>query len=414
MPEELVKNLLPHLNTRHEYFDYLDRWTVGTVDELRAHMTTRALVKAFLLETSRSNGSRDAILTLGSARQEVTQVDKALYRLRWPGEQADWALIEVEDHRYPVLYTALDRETANYRVDHLVHSSALLDRAWFATPMFQRLWQLVLDAYPSHRFSKIVFEHESVYEVPSDEAISSADDEDEQSDIRGDEDEIEVERRRARMQITERIGKLDKALQKMRPEYDPLESMVSLRIPAPRRGGHDVYYDGRFTNRSDSMTSLRQTVEVVTSIYRYSTEKAEQASWPHSVDVAEPISLGMPLLVKFSQELELGTFERWTASFRRKNNRFRLWGNPIKMGPGKVHIYAIDNHLWQPIDIEVTRDHLYALLPSGTCGNTIHRLVTNIQQFVDPKLETYIGDQKYEEFIAQAPTNTSSGHSSHD
>jgi len=414
MPEELVKNLLPHLNTRREYFDYLDRWTVGTVDEVRAHMTTRALVKAFLLETSRSNGSRDAILALGSARQEVTQVDKALYRLRWPGEQADWALIEVEDHRYPVLYTALDRETADYRVDYLIHSSALLDRAWFATPMFQRLWQLVLDAYPSHRFSKIVFEHESVYEVPTDEAISSADDEDEQSRIKGDEDETEVERRRARMQITERIGKLDKALQKMRPEYDPLESMVSLRIPAPRHGGHDVYYDGRFTNRSDSITSLRQTVEVVTNIYRYSTEKAEKASWPQTRGIAEPISLGMPLLVKFSQPLELGTFERWTASFRRKNNRFRLWGNPIKMGPGKVHIYAIDNHLWQPIDIEITRGHLYALLPSGTCGNTIHRLVANIQQFVDPKLETYIGDQKYEELIAQAPTNISSGHSSDD
>jgi hypothetical protein len=376
-------------------------------------MTTRALVKAFLLETSRSNGSRDTILALGSVRQKVTEVDQTLYRLRWPGEQADWALVEVEDRRYPIIYTALDSDTANRRVDHLVRSSALLDRAWFASPMFQRLWELVLDAYPSQRFSKIVFEHESVYEMPLDEALVGAEDDDYESDVEGGEDKIEVERRRARMQITERIGKLDKALQKMRPEYEPLESIVSLRIPAPRRGGHDVYYDGRFTNRSDSMTSLRQTVQVVMSIYKYSTEKAEQASWPQTVDMAEPISLGMPLLVKFSQELELGTFERWTASFRRKNNRFRLWGNPIKMGPGKVHIYAIDNHLWQPIDIEITREHLYALLPSGTCGNTIHRLVANIQQFVDPKLQTYIGDTKYEEFITEAPTDTSIGRSSH-
>jgi hypothetical protein len=412
MPEEAVKNLLPNLKTRHEYFDYLDRWTVGTVDELRAHMTTRALVKAFLLETSRHNGSRDAILTLAPARQEVTQVDQTLYRLRRPGEHADWALIEVEDQRYPILYTALDRDTANYRVDYLIHSSTFLDRAWFAAPMFQRLWQLVLGAYPSHRFSKIVFEHESVYELPSDDVLTISDDEEEKDTAFGG-DEVEVERRRARMQITERIGRLDRALQKMRLEYDPLESIVSLRIPAPRHGGHDIYYDGRFTNRSDSVSSLRQTVQVVTNIYRYSTEKAEQASWPQVVGKAEPMSLGMPLLVKFSQPLEIGTFERWTASFRRKNNRFRLWGNPIKMGAGKVHIYAIDNHLWQPVDIEITRDHLYALLPSGTCGNTIHRLVANIQQFVDPKLETYIGDQKYEEFIARAPANTTSGDFSH-
>jgi len=379
-------------------------------------MTTRALVKAFLLETSRFNGARDAIATLSSIYQEINQVDDTLYRVRWSGETTDWALIEVEDERYPILYTALKTDVANRRVDQLVHSSSLLDKAWFAAPMFQRLWKLVLDAYPGHRFSKIVFEHESIYEAFVDDMIVSPDSEEEQDDVGDDEDVIGVERRRARMQITERIGKLDKALLKMRPEYDPLESIVSLRIPAPRRGGHDVYFDGRFTNRSDSMTSLRQTVEVVTSIYRYATEMAEEASWPQTVDVAtsgRPISLGMPLLVKFSQELELATFERWIASLRRKNNRFRLWGNPINLGPGKVHIYAVDNHLWQPIDLEITRGHLYALLPSGTCGNTIHRLVANIQRFVDPKLETYIGDQKYEDFIAQAPADRASGGSFH-
>jgi len=412
MPEEPVENLLPPLKTRRQYFDYLDRWTVGIVDDLKAHMTTRALVKAFLLETSRVNGSRDVVTTLGSTRQDINQIDETLYRLRWSGEAADWALIEVEDQRYPVLYTALKTDIANRRVDQLVHSSPFLDRAWFSAPMFQRLWQLVLDAYPGHRFSKIVFEHESIYEAFAGDLMVSPDSEDERDEPKDDEDILEVERRRARMQITERIGKLEKALPKMRPEYDPLESIVSLRIPAPRRGGHDVYFDGRFTNRSDSMTSLRQTVELVTNIYRYSTEMAENASWPQALDAAtmeKPISLGKPILIKFSEELEIATFERWMAALRRKNNRFRLWGNPIKLGPGKVHIYAVDNHLWQPIDLEITQDHLYALLPYGTCGNTIHRLVTNIQQFIAPKLEIYIGDQKYEDFIARAPTDRVDG-----
>lgn len=412
MPEEPVKNLLPRLRTRREYFDYLDRWTVGTVDDLRAHMTTRALVKGYLLETSRTNGARDALAALGSIRQEVSQLDDTLYRLRWLEETNDWALIEVEDERYPVLYTALESAVANRRVDQLIRTP-LLDRAWFAAPLFQRLWQLVLDAFPDHRFSQIVFEHESLFEALAEGfPVSPADDEEEHDGAGDDEDVLSVERRRARIQITERIGKLAKALRGMRKVYDPLESIVRLRIPAPRRGGHDIYFDGRFTNRSDSITSLRQTIQTVTNIYRHSTETAEEASWPRATDVAasgQPISLGMPLLVKFSEELELATFERWIASLRRKNNRFRLWATPIELGPGKVHMYAVDNHLWQPIDLEITRDHLYALLPSGTCGNTIHRLVTNIQRFVDPKLETYIGDQRYEDFIAQAPAERSGG-----
>jgi len=407
MPEEPVKNLLPRLSTRRQYFDYLDHWMVGTVDDLRAHMTNRALVKAYLLETSRSNGARDAITALQSARQEVDQVDETLYRLRWSGEGTDWALVEVEDQRYPVVYTALDSQEANRRVDHLLSTSPMLDRAWFAAPMFQRLWRVVLEAFPQYRFSQIVFEHESLFEVFADDLSAAASAED---DL--DEGKIEVERRRARMQITERIGKLAKALSRMRPEYEPLESIVRLRIPAPRRGGHDVYFDGRFTNRSDSMTSLRQTVGMVTNIYRHATETAEEASWPKSSDATttrQPISLGAPLLVKFSEKLEQATFERWITALKRKNNRFRLWGNPIELSKGKVHLYAVDAHLWQPVDLEITRDHLYALLPNGTCGNTIHRLVANIQRFVDPKLETYIGDQPYEAFIAKAPVNQSSG-----
>jgi hypothetical protein len=412
MIEEPVKNLLPNLGTRREYFDYLDRWIVGTVDDLRAHMTTRALVKASLLETSRYNGSRDAIAALGSTQQTTSRIDDTLFRVRWRGENMDWALVEVEDERYPILYTALETKVASQRVDQLVHSSPLLDKAWFAAPMFRRLWKLVLDAYPSQRFSKIVFEHESIFEVFKDDLAVDSDSKEEEEEIEEEEEVISPERRRARMQITERIGKLDKALQKMRPEYEPLESIVSMRVPAPRRGGHDIYFDGRFTNRSDSITALRQTIEVVKNIYRYSTEMAEDASWPRAVDTSstsKPVSLGMPLLIKFSQELDLDTFERWIASLRRKNNRFRLWGNPINRGPGKVHIYAIDNHLWQPVDLEIARDHLYALLPSGTCGNTIHRLIANTQRFIDPKLETYIGDKKYEDFIDKAPVDATNG-----
>ncbi len=412
MHHEPVKNLLPHLESRREYFDYLDRWIVGTVDDLRTHMTPRALVKGFLLETSRCNGSRDAVATLGSTQQETTRVDDTLFRIRRKDETTDWALLEVEDERYPILYTALETEIATQRVEQLVHNSPLLDQAWFAAPMFRRLWKLVLDAYPSYRFSKIVFEHESIYEVFRDDIAVTADSEEEQDERGEDEDVIAPERRRARMQITERIGKLDKALQKMRPEYEPLESIVSMRVPAPRHGGHDIYFDGRFTNRSDSITALRQTINVVTNIYRYSTEMAEDASWPETASAStsgKPISLGKPILVKFSQELDMDTFDRWIASLRRKNNRFRLWGNPIARGPGKVHIYAVDNHLWQPVDLEITRDHLYALLPSGTCGNTIHRLVANIQRFIDPKLETFIGDKKYEDFINMAPADVAAG-----
>lgn len=406
MPTEPIKNLLPRLGNRSEYLDYLDRWTVGTVDQLSTHMTKRALVKGFLLETSRSDGRRDAVEALGIG-QQVERVDDQMFRLRRSGENGDWGLVEIEDDRYPIVYTAIDSEEADRRIDNLIARSPLLDRAWFSSPLFQQLWSTVLTAHPGSRFSQIVFEHESVYEAGSDETPSVVpvdDDEDEAAAEIEETRPVTVERRRARMRITERLGRLRAAIPQMRQIYDPLESIIQLRIPAPRRGGHDVYYDGRFTNRSDSMLAFRQTVQSVTSIYRQSTEAAEELAWPRPSHTDDRVSLGMPVLIRFSQSLEPETFERWINTLRRKTNRFRLWGNPIDLGEGKVHLYAVDNHLWQPIDLELTRDHVYALLPSGTCGNTIHRLVTNIQRFVDPKLSTYIGDQSYESFLQTSST----------
>ncbi|MDI6735811.1 MAG: hypothetical protein QME42_06415, partial [bacterium] len=68
----------------------------------------------------------------------------------------------------------------------------------------------------------------------------------------------------------------------------------------------------------------------------------------------------------------------------------------------KVHIYGADRHLWQPIFLELTTRHAIAILPKGTCGNTIHRLVTNIQRYIDSAVEVWIGDWKYNDVISTA------------
>lgn len=389
-----MKNLLPQLNSRRDYFDYLDRWTVGTVDDLRESRTTRALVKAFLLETSHANGHRDTVTALESADQVIHDVDSSLLSLRWPGDTDAWAVVDIEDERYPVLYTGLESQDAQLRIDKLVRNSPLLDRSWFAANVFRHLWDVIGTNYPEHRFSQLVFEYEDVYEANPVVDVG-IDDTEVLSDNR-------FERRRARMQISERIGRLRNALDSMRPVYTPLESIVRIRIPAPQHGGVDVYYNGQFTNRSDSIISLTQAVQWMMSLYRNSTELVETLTWAQSKEVVAGESAllpGAPLLIKFNETLDAGTFNRWIASLSRKNNRFRLWGTPIHLGDSKVHLYAVDNHLWQTIDLEITREHLYAVLPTGTCGNTIHRIVTNVQRFVDPKPSVYVGDQTYDALI---------------
>jgi len=112
------------------------------------------------------------------------------------------------------------------------------------------------------------------------------------------------------------------------------------------------------------------------------------------------LMIGAPVLLKFSETLPQETFQKFIAStFRRKANKFRLWGNPIELGPTKVHVYGLDRHLWQPVFLEITERQIVAIIPPGTCGNTVHRLVTNVQQFLDPGVEAWVGNQKYEDVI---------------
>ena len=409
MSDSPTQNLLPRLQSRREYFDYLDGWPVRTVDGSRSRRTTRAVTKAFLLETSRTNNGRDAKAALSEVSQVgLEPVDESLFRMRWLEETEDWALLEIKNERYPVIYTEIKAEIANRRVERLVTRSPLLDRTWLSPSMFQQLWGIVERTFPRNRFSRIVFEHESVYQrFEEDPHEQNEDDDDLDDDSLEEERPYRVERRRARVQITERIGKMQDAVLPWEERYDPLASIVQLRIPAPSRGGHDVYFDGRFTNRSDSTTAFRQTVHDVLEKYDSSTHQLEDTAWPVMAEAQTGMRIGAPLLIQFSEPLDSETFDRWIATLSRKTNRFRLWGTPLMRGPGKVHLYAVDNHLWQPMDLEITRSHVYALLPSGTCGNTVHRLVTNIQRFVHPKVSAFIGEHRYEDFFDKAPNEDS-------
>ena len=404
MSDSPIQNLLPRLQSRREYFDYLDGWPARAGDGSPSRRMKRAVTKAFLLETSRTHNLRDAKVALSAAsRVEIEPVDETLFRMRWPGETEDWALLEVKNERYPVIYTEIKSDVANRRIDQLVARSALLDRAWLSPSMFQQLWVVLARTFSPHRFSRIAFEHESVYQRFEEDAPEQNEEDDDIDDASTeDERPHRAERRRARVQITERIGKMQDSVLPWKERYDPLASIVQLRIPSPGRGGHDIYFDGRFTNRSDSTAAFQQTVHDVMERYDSSTNRVEEAAWPSMAEGETRLHIGAPLLIRFSERLDSGSFDRWIAALRRKQNRFRLWGTPLRRGPGKVHLYAVDNHLWQPISLEITRDHVYALLPTGTCGNTVHRLVTNVQQFVQPKVSAFIGERRYEEFLHNA------------
>jgi hypothetical protein len=49
--------------------------------------------------------------------------------------------------------------------------------------------------------------------------------------------------------------------------------------------------------------------------------------------------------------------------------------------------------------LEMTARRLIAMLPKGTCGNTFHRLVANVQRYLCPKTEVWLGAKPFQQLI---------------
>jgi hypothetical protein len=384
------------------------------------------LVKTFLLEhvACRGNGNpKPPACIFRGLGADIKMVDEHFMGLSFDIEDKDnkqkfrttTGFLEQYNERFFAYYTCEDSVDARKRVAKWVQAPDL-DYAWFSSPLLQVLWNRDVSKRGDERFGKLVFRHESVFDMPEDFSAPEESSEDKMTEDGSEEvaddeegineDRLEIERRKARFEMGDRIGKIKGALSKLQENYDPLHVLYAIRLPSRMgRGGHDLYQDGQITNRTDSFEDHRNTVRYLYRIYKTILDSTEKAAW-HEIESSRTLRVGLkgvPLVVKFAEPLSEATFNRWIQMAFQKRNRFKLWGDPIRLGPTKVHVYGADRHLWQPINLELTAKGIVAILPQGTCGNTFHRLVTNIQHYVCPKIRAWIGSESYEDVVGKWP-----------
>lgn len=397
---------MPALGTRDDYVDYLESEAAGA-EPTGARLRTN-LVKSYVLETVREgSGAPNAARTFAdTAGLTLTELDDgAIYTVA--AEDGIVAVIEGAETRFPVLHSTRKAQTIDPLVKATVLSSPWLDHVWLPGRFFDALWSWTRDTVDPARLAKLKFSYTGKYErldLGGQQAVDDIDEEDD-ADEPTDDDGVISEVRQSQFEVSDRVGVLDARLEAMRDLYDPLQSTVQIRIPSTVRGGHEVYSNGKITNRSVSFSEQQKIVRLVTDLYRRVTEDAEEKLW-YSADEEVPGDgagfTGRPVYLHFPEPLELSTLHWWAErTFGIKRNIFRLGGQPMWSGPDqtRLHVYGVDRHLWQPVSIEVTRDHMLAVLPAGTCGNTINRLVTNVQRFLSPSVQAWVGEFPYEELL---------------
>ncbi len=66
---------------------------------------------------------------------------------------------------------------------------------------------------------------------------------------------------------------------------------------------------------------------------------------------------------------------------------FRLWTVPRRVGDSEWEANAGDLHVGEPLRLEISPDRIRVLLGERTCGNTLARLLTNLQQQLDARVQ---------------------------
>ena len=399
---------LPRLDTRESYIDHLEGFATpeGKEDEKNGRKRTR--IKTYMLETAGGDHVVPEMDSLFADTVHLHRMDDTLYRVEDAAhDRRVVGLVEALNERHPVLYTTLPVTESDKWVRQTIDPNPWLDRLWLSSPILFELWSYVQRNTPTDRYVRLGFEHDAWYEAPSihdrgDESLAEGrepSDQDEETPL------SRIERRRSRVTLTEQLALLNTKLKPLMQLYDPLYSLVQLQIPGKDRGGHRLYHDGRATNWTDSFLEHRQVVSMVANLYRRLTDRAETRLWVDTTRVGhDGFSLtGAPVTIRFSSQLSEATFQRFVdLALRRRTSRFRIGGYITERGPTKVHLAAIDRHLWQPFLLEATSRHLQLVLPRGTCGNTIHRLVTNIQRYLDPRVDVWLGSESYRDTVAQS------------
>lgn len=402
------------IRTRDDAFRHLSHYSQARSAELDQSVLKHPLVKTYMLETVGEGRELPPVESLLKPYADLLQVDDDFYIVRDRLRDVK-GFLETADRRFLFFYTDAESRIADGAVRHWTTDCASLDKVWLSGVFLEAMWEAIVKLFSRHRRGKIRFDHKSIFDYPSEMISTSADDINEREALRngtrGGESEDEfAEQRQSSLVVVEQLGQLEDVLPHLQASYNPFYSISSLRYPASgAKGGHDFYYSGKATNRSDDFYDHRMRTHDVVRTYKQVTLEIERNAVSQTERTKLPFGgesltmKGAPVYVEFHDRLSPEVFHCFVdKTFEKAQGPFRLSGNPIWLGASKAHIYAIDLHLWQELYVEVTPEHMLIILPEGTCGNTVHRVVTNVQRYLAPHVTVYVGEDKYEDLIGAA------------
>ncbi|UTH06531.1 hypothetical protein [Macrococcoides canis] len=157
-----------------------------------------------------------------------------------------------------------------------------------------------------------------------------------------------------------------------------------------------IKYHGKFTARGNSFSMHIHNVNNVLDDY---INKIVQLEKELPLKYVENKLYGNYVYIKLSKQVDIFKFIDLLCDGKKP---FRLFGTPIASG-NIITINAIDTHVGNfakklNININTKTNELMVELLENSCGNSIARLITNINLFVDASATLMVGGNKHDYF----------------
>ena len=181
---------------------------------------------------------------------------------------------------------------------------------------------------------------------------------------------------------------MDAPVRDMRPSMDRVWLPTALRTVLQERLGASpaVSFDGRLRGNPGKH---RAAAQIVLNTYRNATRSVEGKLLP------EGQVLPSPFLIRFGQPIGADAFEHFVLH---RLKGMGIGGYVTRYSAKRMHLAAIDDHLWRPFMLQVTSEGLLGVT-YGAGSNVFFRLLSTLQH-ADPAVTGWIGDEQYEAIVA--------------
>jgi hypothetical protein len=156
----------------------------------------------------------------------------------------------------------------------------------------------------------------------------------------------------------------------------------------------NVTFDGKATALGKSFASHTNLITKSYSQYSYLIKRMENELAIHFNGKEQVLSLqGHPIVVSLTRKLT--DIESFVSKVFSSSLPFRLWGMSELYEDGFARVYAVDLHIGHKLTFEIGEDFIRIYLPPGTCGNSIARFYTNLQQYYDSQAAISGGEYEH-------------------